>query len=102
MRICPECKKKLGFKEIFKSLFDKNNCIKGSNCSTDLVSRVKGISNGISVFLGILVGIYLGRLLSYTFGKLFSFILALTLAFIVEILLMIVVTSIIGFRKRDK
>lgn len=51
MRICPECKKKLGFEEIFKSLFDKNNCIKCSNCSTDLTIRVKGIANGISVFL---------------------------------------------------
>lgn len=102
MRICPECKKKLGFEEIFKSLFDKNNCIKCSNCSTDLVIRVKGISNGISGFFGILVGIYLGRLLNYTFGKLFSFILALTIALIVEILLMVVITSIIGFKKRHE
>ncbi|MDB2126020.1 MAG: hypothetical protein E6623_14610 [Clostridium perfringens] len=101
MRTCPECNKKLGLAEIFKYLFDKNNCIKCSNCSTDLTIRIKGISNGISVFFGILVGIYLGRLLNYTFGKLFSFILALTIALIVEILLMVVITSIIGFKKYE-
>lgn len=85
MRTCPECNKKLGLAEIFKYLFDKNNCIKCSNCSTDLTIRIKGISNGISVFFGILVGIYLGRLLNYTF----------------EILLMVVITSIIGFKKYE-
>ena len=47
MRTCPECKKKLVLAEIFKYLFDKNNCIKCSNCSIDLTIRIKGISNGI-------------------------------------------------------
>lgn len=102
MRICPECKKKLGFEEIFKSLFDKNNCIKCSNCSTDLTIRIKGIANGISVFLGIMIGIYLYRVLNYTFGTLFSFILTLTIVWIVEILLIVLITSIIGFKKRDE
>ncbi|MCE9656467.1 hypothetical protein [Clostridium celatum] len=102
MRICPECKSKLEIMEIFKSLFHKDNCIRCSNCNTELTIRIKGITNGISVVLGILVGMYLYRQLNYTVGALFSFILALTLAFIVEILLMIVVTSIIGFRKREK
>lgn len=100
MRICPECKKKLGFEEILKSLFDKNNCIKCSNCSTDLTIRIKGIANGISAFLGIMTGIYLYRVLNYTFGKLFSFILALTIALIIEALLMVVINSIIGFKKK--
>lgn len=102
MRMCPECKTKLGVTEIFKSLFHKNNCIKCSNCNTELTIRIKGIPNGISVVLGILVGIYLYRLLNYTVGTLFSFILALTIALILEILLMVVITSIIGFKKRHE
>ena len=99
MRICPE---KLGFEEILKSLFDKNNCIKCSNCSTDLTIRITGIANGISAFLGIMTGIYLYRVLNYTFGTLFSFILTLAIVLIVEMLLMVVITSIIGFKKRDE
>lgn len=100
MRICSECKMKVGFTEIFKSLFRKNNCVKCSNCNTELTIRIKGITNWISVFLGILVGMYLYRCFNYTVGAVFSFILAVTLALIVEILLMLVVTSIIGFKRK--
>ena len=100
MRGCPECKAKLGFGEILKSAFRKNHCIKCSNCNTELIIRNKGITNGISVIFGILVGIYLYRLLNYTAGTLFSFILTVTSAFIIEILLMIITTSVIGFKKK--
>ena len=102
MRICPECKTRLGFREILKSLFDKNSCLKCRNCNTELTIRIKGISNGISVFLGILLGMYLHRYFNYTVGPVFSFILAVTLALIVEILLMVIVVSIIGFKKRNE
>ncbi|WP_300382193.1 hypothetical protein [Clostridium sp.] len=100
MRVCPECKAKLGFREILKSAFHRNHCIKCSNCNTELTIRIKGITNGISVVFGILVGIYLYRLLNYKVGTLFSFILTVTSALIVEILLMIIATSVIGFKKR--
>lgn len=96
---CPDCKVKLGFWEILKSAFRKNHFIKCSNCNTELTIRIKGITNGISIVFGILVGIYLYRLLNYTVGTLFSFILTVTSAFIIEILLMIIATSVIGFKK---
>ena len=102
MGICPECKSKLGVSQILKSVFSKDKSINCSKFNTELTIRIKGITSVISAVFGILVGMYLYRMFNYTVGTLFSCILTLILALIVEILLMLVVSSIIGFKKRHE
>lgn len=102
MGICPECKSKLDVSQILKWVFNKDKSINCSNCKAELTIRIKGITSVISAVFGILVGMYLYRMFNYTVGTLFSCILTLILALIVEILLMLVVSSIIGFKKRHE